>query len=129
MAKGLIDEIVSASPNRRSFLKTIGVATAGVTALSMAGIIPAEAQTTTEVEVLKFALNLEYLESEFYTYALYGQGIELFKIGVTGAANGSNPTSGMVTTGGKKVAFSQPAEAISYEIAEQLGSDERAHVT
>jgi hypothetical protein len=129
MAKGLIDEIVSASPNRRRFLKTLGAATAGVTALSMAGIIPAEAQTTTEVEVLKFALNLEYLESEFYTYALYGQGIELFKIGVTGAANGSNPTSGMVTTGGKKVAFSQPAEAISYEIAEQLGSDERAHVT
>src|SRR5579871_5076035 len=129
MAKNLIDEVVSASPNRRSFLKTIGAATAGVTALSVAGITPAQGQTTTEVQVLQFALNLEYLEAEFYTYALYGQGIELFNIGVTGAANGSNPTGGMVTSGGKKVVFSQPAEMISYELAEQIGSDERAHVT
>jgi len=29
-----------------------------------------------EVEVLKFALNLEYLESEFYTYALYGEALK-----------------------------------------------------
>jgi Ferritin-like domain len=127
MKKGMIDELVSASPNRRSFLKTIGAATAGVTAMSVAGIAPALGQSTTEVEVLKFALNLEYLEAEFYTYAVYGQGIEAFKIGVTGEANGSNPTNGMITSGGKKVAFAQ-SEMISFELAEQIGSDERAHV-
>jgi len=98
-----------------------------VTALSMAGLTPAQGQTTTEVEVLKFALNLEYLESEFYTYALYGEGIELFGIGVTGEANGSNPTSGMVTSGGKKVDFTNN-QVLTYEIVEQIGSDERAHV-
>jgi hypothetical protein len=129
MAKNLINELVSASPNRRSFLKTIGAATAGVTALSMAGLTPAQGQTTTEMEVLKFALNLEYLESEFYTYALFGQGIELFGIGVTGEANGSNPTGGMVTSGGKKVSFNNPNEVLTYEIVEQIGRDERAHVT
>ena len=129
MPKNLIDEVVSASPNRRSFLKTIGAATAGVTALSMAGLTPAQGQTTTEVEVLKFALNLEYLESEFYTYALFGEGIELFGIGVTGEANGSNPTSGMVTSGGKKVSFTNPNQVLTYEIVEQIGRDERAHVT
>jgi Ferritin-like domain len=128
MPKNLIDEVVSASPNRRSFLKTIGAATAGVTALSMAGLTPAQGQTTTEVEVLKFALNLEYLESEFYTYALFGQGIELFGIGVTGEANGSNPTGGMVTSGGKKVSFTTN-QVLTYEIVEQIGRDERAHVT
>ncbi len=128
MPKNLIDEVVSASPNRRSFLKTIGAATAGVTALSMAGLTPAQGQTTTEVEVLKFALNLEYLESEFYTYALFGQGIELFGIGVTGEANGSNPTGGMVTSGGKKVSFTNN-QVLTYEIVEQIGRDERAHVT
>jgi hypothetical protein len=128
MPKNLIDEVVSASPNRRSFLKTIGAATAGVTALSMAGLTPAQGQTTTEVEVLKFALNLEYLESEFYTYALFGEGIELFGIGVTGEANGSNPTSGMVTSGGKKVSFTNN-QVLTYEIVEQIGRDERAHVT
>jgi hypothetical protein len=129
MAKGLIDEVVSASPNRRSFLKTIGAATAGVTALSMTGITPAMGQTATEVEVLKFALNLEYLESEFYTYAMYGQGIELFGIGVNGEANGSNPTSGMVTSGGKKVNLSGVMSGLTVEVVEQIGSDERAHVT
>jgi hypothetical protein len=127
MPKNLIDEVVSASPNRRSFLKTIGAATAGVTALSMAGLSAAQGQTTTEVEVLKFALNLEYLESEFYTYALYGQGIELFGIGVGGEANGSNPTGGMVTSGGKKVDFTNN-QVLTYQIVEQIGSDERAHV-
>jgi hypothetical protein len=129
MPKNLTDELVSASPNRRSFLKTLGAATAGVTALSMAGITPAEAQTTTEVEVLKFALNLEYLESEFYTYALYGEGIELFNIGVSGQANGSNPTGGRVTSGGKKVDFTNPHQVLTYEIVDQIGRDERAHVT
>ena len=128
MAKNLINELVSASPNRRSFLKTIGAATAGVTALSMAGLTPAQGQTTTEVEVLKFALNLEYLESEFYTYALFGEGIELFGIGVDGEANGSNPTGGMVTSGGKKVSFTDN-QVLTYQIVEQIGRDERAHVT
>jgi hypothetical protein len=127
MAKGLIAELASASPNRRSFLKTIGAATAGVTALSVAGITTAQGQTATEVEVLKFALNLEYLESEFYTYALIGQGIEYYLVGVNGEANGSNPPSGMVTSGGKRVDFSR--NPLLLEVAEQLGADERAHVT
>jgi hypothetical protein len=128
MPTKLIDELVSASPNRRSFLKTIGAATAGVTALSMTGLKPAEAQTTTEVEVLKFALNLEYLESEFYTYAIYGRGIETFGIGVNGEANGANPANGGVTTGGKMVGFNNSAQVLSAEIAAEIGSDERAHV-
>ena len=128
MPKNLIDEVIAASPNRRSFLKTIGAATAGVTAMSMAGIKPADAQTTTEIEVLQFALNLEYLEAEFYTYGLYGRGIETFGIGTKGEANGSNPAEGGQTTGGKKVSFTQAFEINTYEILNQTGSDERAHV-
>ena len=128
MPKNLIDEVVSASPNRRSFMKTIAAATAGVGALSMAGLTPAQAQTTTEIEVLKFALNLEYLESEFYTYAFYGRGIETFGIGVNGEANGSNPAEGGTTTGGKIVGFNNAAQVLSAQVAAEIGSDERAHV-
>jgi hypothetical protein len=127
MPKNLIGEIIEASPNRRSFLKTLGAATAGVTALSMTGLKSAEAATATEVEVLKFALNLEYLEAEFYTYALYGKGITDYGIGIDGEANGSNPAEGGYTKGGAKVAFNDhffPTE----EIATQIGADERAHV-
>jgi Ferritin-like domain len=128
MPKNLIDEVVHASPNRRSFLKTIAAASAGVGALSMTGLTPAHAQSSTEIEVLKFALNLEYLESEFYTYAIYGRGIETFGIGVSGEANGANPASGGQTIGGKKLSFNNAAQVLSAQIAAEIGSDERAHV-
>src|ERR1700689_4901711 len=114
MPKNLIDEVVSASPNRRSFLKTIGAATAGVSALSMAGITPAQGQTTTEVEVLKFALNLEYLEAEFYTYVVNGKGINEYGIAINGEANGANPASGGTTTGGKLVGFNNAFQFLTF---------------
>lgn len=127
MSKNLIDDLFEASPNRRSFLKKIGIATAAVGALPFAGAIPAAAQTSTELSVLKFALNLEYLEAEFYTYALYGSSITNFGIGIDGNATGSNPTSGGYTHGGSKVTFSNNLVFTS-DIAAQIGTDERAHV-
>ncbi len=96
-------------------------------ALPFAGAVPAEAQTSTELSVLKFALNLEYLEAEFYTYALYGTSITSLGIGIDGNANGSNPPSGGAVTGGSKVAFSNNLVFTS-DIAAQIGTDERAHV-
>ena len=105
----IIQEVVKASPNRRKFLKTLGAATAAVTALG--ADTRAEAQsssstpTATEVAVLNFALNLEYLESEFYTYGQYGFGIEQLGIKISGVASGSNPPGGGVTTGGSKVSL------------------------
>ena len=127
MSKNLINDVISASPNRRSFLKKLGAATAAVGTLSVAGVTSAEAQSNTEINVLNFALNLEYLEAEFYTYALYGSGIESFGIGINGQANGSNPTSGGTTAGGSKVPFSNNL-IFTPEISAQIGSDERAHV-
>ena len=50
-----------------------------------------------EVDILNFALNLEYLEAEFYTYATTGKSITSFGIGTKGRANGDNPTSGGTT--------------------------------
>jgi hypothetical protein len=128
MPNNLIEDVISASPNRRKFLKTLGVATAGVTALSIAGLKPAEAQTSTEIEVLKFALNLEYLEAEFYTYAVNGRGIETFGFSIDGEANGANPASGGETTGGKKVNFTQATEYLSFDTASEIANDERLHV-
>ena len=130
MSKRILEEVVSASPNRRKFLKTLGVATAAVTAFGAAAS-PAEAQTSsptaTEIAVLNFALNLEYLESEFYTYGQYGYGIEQFNIGVSGVASGSNNPNGGTTIGGSKVAFSNSL-VFSGPITAEIGTDERAHV-
>ena len=127
MAKSILPEVIGATTNRRSFIKKIGAATAAVSALSVAGAPAAEAQSSTEMAVLNFALNLEYLEAEFYTYAEFGYGIENMGIGVSGTANGSNPTSGGKTTGGAQVAFSNNL-VFTGAIGHQIGSDERAHV-
>ena len=124
----LIKDLVSAAPNRRNFLKKIGAATAAVGALSITGATPAEAQTTLEVEVLKFALNLEYLEAEFYSYAFYGRSITTFGIAINGEATSPNPMAGGYTTGGRQVTFSNDL-VFTKEIGAQIGSDERAHVT
>ena len=132
MSKNIIEEVIKASPNRRKFLKTIGVATAAVTAIGLADPKVAEAQTSsptaTEVAVLNFALNLEYLESEFYTYGQYGYGIEQAGLKVSGVASGANPPNGGLTTGGAKVTFSNSL-VFTGPITAEIGIDERAHVT
>src|ERR1700761_7441768 len=113
----LMDELAAASPNRRSFLKTLATATAGVSALSVAGLSSAQAQTSTEVEVLQFALNLEYLEAEFYTRVVNKEGIEAFGIGINGLANGSNPASGGTTTGPLGVYFNNAFQYDDFQVA------------
>ena len=81
-----------------------------------------------EVDILNFALNLEYLEAEFYTYATTGKSISSFGIATKGRADGDNPATGGTCVGGGKVAFSKD-ETLLHDIATQIGADERAHVT
>jgi hypothetical protein len=80
-----------------------------------------------EQDVLNFALNLEYLEAEFYTYAITGKSITSFGIGIKGRANGANPTTGGSTVGGEQVTFSDN-ELFPRDIAAEIATDERAHV-
>jgi hypothetical protein len=128
MTANITNDLISASPNRRRFLKTIGVATAAAGAFALAGSTPGEAQTATELDILNFALNLEYLEAEFYTYAVTGKSITSFGLGIDGVANGSNLAAGGTTVGGSQVNFSDD-EIFSHEIAAEIGADERAHVS
>jgi hypothetical protein len=120
--KNLLPEILSATPNRRSLLKTLGIASsaAGV-AIATSGKMEAQSTSLTVVDVLQFALNLEYLEAEFYTVASMGQTIDQVGIGITGSGSGGP------TTGGNQVNFSNNL-VFTGQIAMEIGQDERAHV-
>ena len=80
-----------------------------------------------EQDVLNFALNLEYVEAEFYTYATTGKSITSFGVGTKGQSTGANPAEGGATRGGKQVSFPDN-ELFTRDLATQIGSDERAHV-
>jgi hypothetical protein len=67
--------------------------------------------------ILNFALNLEYLEAEFYLRGATGQGLPDDMVGGTG-------TPGQVS-GGRQVDFQSP---LIKNIAREIADDERAHV-
>lgn len=108
----------SASPfNRRSFLS--GMTTAGLLTLAGLGIDGGEAQaiSSRDRSILNFALNLEYLEAEFYLAAT-GQ-----------AALGPDDTTGEgaegETTGRIATTFT---DALLQNTANEITADEVAHV-
>lgn len=115
-----IEQMRDKLAGRRGFVKRLGMASAGVGAF-FASVNSADAQNITDADIVQFALNLEYLEAEFYTVARMGKTIDQMGIGITGSGN-TGPT-----TGGQKVTFIEGSSlAVS---ADQIGADERAHVT
>lgn len=80
----------------------------------------AQAAGVTDFDILNFALNLEYLEAEFYYYATTGAGITAAGIGTSGTGSTG------ATTGGKKTAFTNN---ITQSVAQQITTDEGTHVT
>jgi hypothetical protein len=128
--KMVVDMITRSSENeadRRAFLRSAGIAGLGVVgsaALLGSGVGTASAAPTkaaavpSDGAVLNFALNLEYLEAEFYLHAFYGWGVP------TSLTHGKG-TLGKVT-GGHKVNFKTSAIA---QYAREIAEDELNHVT
>jgi len=74
-----------------------------------------------DTDVFAFALNLEYLEAQFFLRAATGSGLsdDLTK-------SGDGKTAGGAVTGGRKVAFT---DSVIAEYAREIAADEKGHVT
>ena len=113
------DTIARRALSRRSFLATAGAGAGVATAWAVTGCgssshMPSQSKVT-DTDILNFALNLEYLEAEYYLRAATGSGL-------SDADSGSN--AGTVT-GGQMVTFATPAIK---QYALEIANDELAHV-
>lgn len=126
--KSLVVDMInrsSESPaDRRNFLRGMGLLSAGAVSAGLLAGANADRAQAAEVAaapsdgtVLNFALNLEYLEAEFYCYAAYGHGLP------EAMATGGGSMGGV--TGGHRVPFK--SKAMRY-YAEEIANDEIAHV-
>jgi len=108
--------------DRRRFLAAAGLTGVGVGAAALTGSTAAFAEEAAggaidDAAILNFALNLEYLEAEFYLHAVRGFGL---RPGQTSGKGDRGPVFG-----GRRVPF--VTKSIK-QYADEIAADEEAHV-
>jgi hypothetical protein len=123
----LINRSAENEADRRRFLRSASAAGLGVVGAGLLAGLPStagaaektkdDANSISDSAVLNFALNLEYLEAEFYSYAVFGHGLPNSMTGGSGNRGG--------VQGGHAVPFKTSAIK---QFATEIARDEYDHV-
>ncbi|WP_410599465.1 ferritin-like domain-containing protein [Amycolatopsis sp. lyj-90] len=130
-AASMINRSAENEQDRRRFLRAAGVTGLGVVGAGALGglggsiasaaprpaVAQAAAEGVSDGAVLNFALNLEYLEAEFYLHAVTGKGL------ADSLTTGIGTRGGV--SGGRAVKFKTKA---TKQYAQEIAGDEKAHV-
>ncbi len=123
-----LDQRAERLAERRKFFKTAGGFAVGAVGGAVVGACssssdtavaqnPPTGQANLDVEILNFALQLEYLEAQFYSFAAFGTGLPNSSLTGTGTQGG--------VIGGRQVNFTDP---LVRRYANEIAADEVAHV-
>lgn len=127
----LIDNLERRAERRADRRKAIAMGGAALAGLMLTTKLAQAQSTVTDADVLNFALNLEYLEAQFYTLATAGIFINDSTIGLSIDSGDGSVKGGTVVTkaginvGITPVAFATPALK---DYANETAAEERNHV-
>jgi Ferritin-like domain len=129
-----LKKLIDGAFSRRKFVVGAGAAAGATAALTLTGCgggssssptpTPTPTPQFTDADVLNFALNLEYLEAQFYLYAATGTG--LAPADISAGSSSSFQTVGTVTVGDAAAVPGLTPQ--QQEILNEIAYEERAHV-